>query len=596
MPSRIEDYAMIGDCQTAALVDRNGSIDWLCTPRFDSNACFAALLGAPENGRWLIRPAGEIKAIRRQYRNHSLILETEFDTDEGTVCVIDLMPPRDESPDLVRVVEGRKGQVRMSMELVVRFDYGSLIPWMRRHNERLWAIAGPDMLRLRSDVETRGQDYKTLAEFSVSEGQRVHFDLTWFPSHMQAPPEIDLEKAIEETEQWWGEWVGRCTFEGPYLNEVIRSLMVLKGLTYAPTGGIVAAPTTSLPEQIGSVRNWDYRYCWLRDATFALYALLMSGFKEEARAWREWLLRAVAGEPSKLQIMYGLAGERRLREFTIDWLPGYENSTPVRVGNAASKQFQLDVYGEIFDTMHLARRSGLEIEQAGWGLARSLLDFLEDGWKRPDEGIWEVRGPRQHFTHSKMMAWVAFDRAIKGIEQSGLDGPIERWRRIRDQIRRQVLEKGYDPNQNAFVQHYNSKYLDASLLMMPHVGFLPADDPRMKGTVSAIEKQLMRDGFVYRYDTGSEVDALPSGEGAFLPCTFWLVDNYALQGRYDEAIALFERLLSLTNDVGLLAEEYDPIGKRQVGNFPQAFSHIALINSAHNLSRKGGPAHHRKKS
>ncbi|HEU5117655.1 MAG TPA: glycoside hydrolase family 15 protein, partial [Isosphaeraceae bacterium] len=581
------------DCQTAALVSREGSIDWLCTPRFDSNACFSAILGGPENGRWLIRPAGEVKSTRRQYRNHSLILETEYETAEGSVRVIDLMPPRDESPDLVRVVEGLKGEVKMTMELVIRFDYGSLIPWMRRRDERLWAIAGPDMLRLRSDVETHGRDYKTLAEFAVTAGQRVHFNLTWFPSHMQAPSEIDLEKAVDETEEWWGEWVSRCTFEGPYRDEVIRSLMVLKGLTYAPTGGIVAAPTTSLPEQIGSVRNWDYRFCWLRDATFALYALMMSGFKEEARAWREWLLRAVAGEPSKLQIMYGLAGERRLREFTIDWLPGYEGSRPVRVGNAASKQFQLDVYGEIFDVMHLARRSGLEFEQAGWGLARSLLDFLENGWKRPDEGIWEVRGSRQHFTHSKVMAWVAFDRAIKAIEQAGLDGPIERWRRIREQIRQQVFEKGFNAEMNSFVQHYGAQHLDASLLMMPLVGFLPADDPRMKGTVKAIEKHLMRDGFVYRYNTESGVDALPSGEGAFLPCTFWLVDNYALQGRYDEATALFERLLSICNDVGLLAEEYDPCEKRQLGNFPQAFSHIALINSARNLSREGGPAHHR---
>jgi GH15 family glucan-1,4-alpha-glucosidase len=594
MSAPIEDYAMIGDCQTAALVSRDGSIDWLCLPRFDSGACFAALLGSPENGRWRIRPEGDVRALRRRYRGDTLVLETEFETESGTVALIDCMPIREDTPYLVRVVEGRKGTVPMRMDLAIRFDYGSTIPWVRRERGGLhWAIAGPDMLRVRSDVELQGENMHSAAEFRVSEGQRLHFDLTWFPSHQPTPPEIDVPDAVKETEAWWQAWSDRCTYRGEYREAVLRSLITLKALTYMPTGGVAAAPTTSLPEKIGGVRNWDYRYGWLRDSTFTLYALLMHGYQEEARAWRQWLVRAVAGEPSKLQIMYGLAGERRLREYALDWLPGYACSKPVRVGNAASGQFQLDVYGEVMDTLHLARRTGLEWEQHAWDLQLHVLEFLEDAWKRPDEGIWEVRGPRRHFTHSKVMAWVAFDRAIKDAEASDLPGPVDRWKAARAAIHEQVLEQGYNGDLGAFVQYYGSDELDASLLMIPLVGFLPADDPRMRGTVRAIEAGLVRDGFVNRYDTASRVDALPAGEGAFLPCTFWLVDNYALQGRTDAAHALFRRLLGIANDVGLLAEEYDPHEQRLLGNFPQAFSHIALITSAGNLAREGGAARHR---
>jgi GH15 family glucan-1,4-alpha-glucosidase len=595
MSLKIEDYALIGDCQTAALVSREGSIDWLCLPRFDSEACFAALLGTEQNGRWKIAPKGEVTRTRRTYRGDTLVLETEFETESGTVALIDCMPPRDETPDVVRVVEGRKGEVPMRMDLTIRYDYGSLIPWVRRGEEgHLWAIAGPDMLRLRTEVEHRGENKHTVAEFTVKEGQRVHFDLSWFPSHRPAPPEMDMTAAVEETESWWEDWASKCTYDGEYRDAVLRSLITLKALNYLPTGGIVAAPTTSLPELIGGVRNWDYRYCWLRDSTFTLYALIMHGYREEAAAWREWLLRAVAGEPSKLQIMYGIAGERRLREYTLDWLPGYEGSKPVRVGNAAWDQFQLDVFGEVMDTLHLARRAGLEVEEAGWQLQLALLEFLEDAWKRPDEGIWEIRGPRQHFTHSKMMAWVAFDRAIRDAENFNLDGPVRGWKSIRAEIHDQVVREGFNEKLGAFVQFFGSTQLDASLLMMPLVGFLPADDPRVLGTVKAIERDLVVDDFVLRYRTESEVDALPAGEGAFLPCTFWLVDNYALQGRLDEAHRLFRKFLSISNDVGLLAEEYDPHLGRQLGNFPQAFSHIGLINSARNLARGGGPARHRQ--
>ncbi len=596
MSCRIEDYAMIGDCQTAALVSRGGSIDWLCVPRFDSPACFAALLGNRDQGRWLLAPAGKIKSHRRRYVEGTLVLETDYETDEGAVTVIDGMPPREQTPDLIRVVKGRRGQVRMTMELIIRFEYGSVVPWVRRKDHTLWAIAGPDMLRFRSDVETRGEHYRTEADFVVSEGERVAFNLSWFPSHLPAPPQIDLHQAIEDTIDWWREWTSRCTYEGEYKEAVQRSLITLKGLTYEPTGGIVAAATTSLPETIGGVRNWDYRYYWLRDSTFSLYALLMAGYKEEARAWREWLLRAVAGEPSKLQIMYGLAGERRLREWEVDWLPGYEGSRPVRIGNAASNQFQLDVYGEVIDTVHLARRVGLEWERAGWGLELALLDFLETGWKAPDEGLWEVRGPRRHFTHSKVMAWVAFDRAIKGVERFGLEGPVDRWRAIRAEIHKDVTRHGFHAEWNTFVQSYGSDKLDASLLMIPLVGFLPATDPRVVGTVEAIEKSLMCNDMVFRYASDPEVDGLPGYEGAFLPCTFWLADNYALQGRIDDARRVFERLLEIRNDVGLLAEEYDPEAKRQLGNYPQAFSHIALINTAHNISQEEGPARHRQRS
>lgn len=594
MPSRIEDYALIGDCQTAALVSSNGSIDWLCLPRFDSPACFAALLGTPENGRWQIRPTDPVKRVSRSYRGETLILETIFTTDSGEVVLIDFMPLREGTPELVRIVEGRRGRVRLRMDLIIRTDYGSIIPWVRKEGGHFWAIAGPDMLRLRTEVPAHGENFHTVAEFEVAEGQRSRFDLSWFPSNEPAPPEIDLDGAIEETEEWWRTWVEQCTYDGKYRDAVIRSLITLKALTYMPTGGIVAAPTTSLPEKLGGVRNWDYRYCWLRDSTFCLQALLTHGYRDEAQAWREWLLRAIAGEPSKAQIMYGLSGERRLREFTLDWLPGYADSKPVRVGNAAWEQFQLDVFGEVLDTIRLARRSGLDWEEAAWDLNLALLAFLEDAWKRPDEGIWEVRGPRRHFTHSKMMAWVAFDRAIKMAEEFGLKGPVDHWRESRQAIHQEVLEKGFNPALGTFVQYYGTDRLDASLLMMPLVGFLPANDPRVTGTVAAIEQNLMREGFVYRYAAGEKVDRLPAGEGTFLPCTFWLVDNYALQGRHDDARRIFNRLLSLRNDVGLLAEEYDPDDHCQLGNFPQAFSHIGLINSARRLDLSSAPPEYRR--
>ena len=586
MPARIEDYALIGDCQTAALVGKDGSIDWLCLPRFDSPACFAALLGGPENGRWQIAPSVPIRNVERRYRGETLVLETVFETDSGKVALIDLMPPRDTTPDIVRVVEGRGGKVPMRMDLVIRYDYGSQVPWVRKGPDgHTQAIAGPDMVRLRAGVETRGEDFHTVADFEVSEGDKVHFDLSWYPSHEPDPPEIDLSNAVAETEEWWTEWSSRCEYEGEYREAIVRSLITLKAQTYAPTGGIVAAPTTSLPEHIGGIRNWDYRFCWLRDATFTLYSLLVHGYQEEAKGWRDWLLRAVAGDPSQLQIMYGIGGERRLREYTLDWLPGYEGSRPVRVGNAAWDQFQLDVFGEVIDTLHLARAEGLTVDEPAWALQKKLIEFLEGAWRRPDEGIWEVRGPRRHFTHSKVMAWVAFDRTVKDVGSHGLHTPeVDRWAAIRDEIHAEVLERGFDPDLNSFVQSYDSKELDASLLMIPLVGFLPADDPRMVGTVEAISKQLAYDGFILRYDTKSEADGLPPGEGAFLPCTFWLVDNLALQGRKDEARALFQKLLDLRNDVGLLSEEYDPRDGRLLGNYPQAFSHIGLINSARNLS------------
>jgi GH15 family glucan-1,4-alpha-glucosidase len=593
MPSRIEDYALVGDCQTAALVARDGSIDWLCLPRFDSGACFAALLGTPEHGRWLVAPATEVRAVRRQYRDGTLVLETEFETDDATVAVIDSMPIRSQVADLVRIVEGRRGQVPMRMELAMRFDYGSIVPWVQQVDGGISAIAGPDKLRLITPVTLTGEDFKTVASFTVSEGQRIPFTLTWFPSHHAPPEPLDPEESLEWTTRWWREWSGRCQSDGRWHEPVRRSLITLKALTYAPTGGIVAAPTTSLPERIGGVRNWDYRYCWLRDATFTLYALVNSGYVEEARAWREWLIRAAAGVPSQAHIMYGVGGERRLPELELPWLPGYEGSAPVRIGNGAHSQFQLDVYGELLDAMHQCWRAGLDPGEAGWRVERALLEYLESAWERPDMGIWEVRGPRRHFTHSKMMAWVAMDRGVKGIEAFGLPGPVERWRAIRDEIHRQVCREGYDANRGAFVQFYGSKLLDASLLMMPLVGFLPADDPRVRGTVDAIERELTRDGFVERYETVPEVDGLPPGEATFLLCSFWLADNFALLGRHDDAVRLFERLLAIRNDVGLLSEGYDANARRLLGNFPQAFSHIGLVNTARNLSRAGGPAEQR---
>jgi len=586
--ARIEDYGLIGDLQTAALVGRDGSIDWACFPRFDSGACFAALLGTAEHGRWIVAPRTDGWRAGRRYRPNSLVLETEWETDTGVVRMIDFMPPRGTAPDIVRIVEGLRGEVEMSSELVIRFDYGTTIPWVRRIGDGRIAVAGPDALCFRTPVEHRGENMRTIGEFTVREGDRVPFTLTWYPSNERPPDAINAEHALEDTMEYWDEWADGCTYTGEWRVDVQQSLVVLKSLTYAPTGGMVAAPTTSLPERIGGERNWDYRYCWLRDATLTLLAFINAGYLEEARAWRVWLLRAAAGDPADLQIMYGVAGERRLSELTLDWLPGYENSRPVRIGNAATEQFQLDVYGEVLDALHQARVHELESSQESWALQRQLLGYLEDAWKEPDEGIWEVRGPRRHFTHSKVMAWVAFDRGVQAVERFGRAGPADRWREIRAEIHREVLERGFDVELNSFTQSYGSKRLDASLLVVPLVGFLPADDPRMIGTVAAIERDLYRDGFVYRYAHDEEargIDGLPPGEGAFLPCTFWLADNFALQGRLDEAEALFGRLLDLRSDLGLLAEEWDPSARRQLGNFPQAFTHVALVNTAFNLDQ-----------
>jgi GH15 family glucan-1,4-alpha-glucosidase len=580
----IEDYALIGDCHAAALVGRNGSIDWLCLPRFDSGACFAALLGDPGHGRWLIAPAAKVLGTRRRYREGTLILETEFDTAEGAVRIIDCMPLSDERWDVLRIVEGLRGRVSMQMELIVRFDYGSIVPWVRRPDHTLLLTAGPDTLELHTQVAVRGEDRKTVAEFQVYKGERVQFSLNYRPSHEETRPGLDAEEELAATERQWRNWSRRCSYQGRWGDAVMRSLITLKALTYAPTGGIVAAPTTSLPEQQGGVRNWDYRYCWLRDAAFTLNALLLAGYHEEATAWREWLLRAAAGSPEDLQILYSVTGERRLDEYEVGWLPGYGGAAPVRVGNAAWKQFQLDVYGEVMDTLHLARGAGLEPRSHAWQIQLVLLQFLESHWQKPDEGIWEMRGPRRHFTYSKVMAWVAFDRAVKDAEAYGLDGPVERWRQVRDAIHAQVCAQGYDAQRNTFVQSYDSTRLDASLLLIPQMGFLPPDDPRMRGTLAAIERTLVVDGLVLRYSTDGDADALPAGEGSFLPCSFWLADCLALCGRRKEAEALFERLLALRNDLGLLAEEYDTRERRMLGNFPQALTHMALIHTARLLS------------
>ncbi len=599
----IEDYALIGDTHTAALVGRDGSIDWLCLPRFDSGACFAALLGDESHGRWLLAPAGGLRRTARRYRGDTLVLETEFETDDGVVRVVDCMPHRHRYADVVRLVEGVSGRVPMRMQLVMRFDYGSIVPWVRRVGDAVLAVAGPDALSLRADVAVRGEDRTTVADFAVAAGERVAFSLTWHPSTDPPPELLDVGAMIGETERWWGEWAGRgtVTATGDWGEAVTRSLITLKALTFEPTGGIVAAATTSLPEALGGVRNWDYRYCWVRDATFTLYSLMVAGYSEEAGAWRDWLLRAVAGDPADLQIMYGAAGERRLTELELDWLPGYEGSRPVRIGNAASGQFQLDVYGEIMDALHQARRRGLEANEAAWSLQLALLEFLESAWRQPDEGIWEVRGPRRHFTHSKVMAWVALDRSVQAVERFGEDGPVGRWRALRDEIHDEVCREGFDPERQTFTQYYGSGELDAALLMVPLVGFLPADDPRVQGTAAAVERELCRDGLVMRYSQpdaglaeGNPVDGLPAGEGAFLACSFWLADNLALFGRRRDATDLFERLLDLRNDVGLLAEQYDPAARRLVGNFPQAFSHVGLINTAHNPSEGEGPAQHRR--
>jgi GH15 family glucan-1,4-alpha-glucosidase len=592
---RIEDYALIGDCGSAALVGRDGSIDWLCLPRFDSPACFAALLGETEHGRWLIAPAAAAARSERRYLDGSLILATMFETADGTVELIDFMRPHRRLPQLVRLVRGLRGRVPMRTEFILRFDYGSLVPWVERLPEGgLAAIGGPERVVLRTPAPLRGEDLKTVGEFTVEAGETLPFVLSYGPSHQPLPPPVDPARALHDTEVFWRRWSDRCAPAGPWNEAVKRSLVVLKGLTYAPTGGIVAAATTSLPEQIGGVRNWDYRYCWLRDATFTLLALMNAGYYEEARRWRDWLFRAVAGSPDQLQIMYGLGGERRLSEWEAAWLPGYEGSRPVRIGNAAVNQTQLDVYGEVLDALYHAHSHGLPANKHGDAVGRVLLDHLAKTWDQPDEGIWEVRGPRQHFTHSKVMVWVAFDRAIKILEGRGNSSRVlEHWRWVRDNIHEDICRKAFDTELGSFVQAYGSKALDASLLLLPLVGFLPPTDPRITGTVTAIERRLMADGFVCRYDTGEVADGLPPGEGAFLACSFWLADNFVLQGRISEARELFERLIALRNDVGLLAEEYDPRLGRQLGNFPQAFSHVALVNTAFNLTRSQGPAEQR---
>ena len=577
---RIEDYALLGDLQTAALVHRSGSIDWCCFPRFDSGACFAALLGGPEHGRWLLAPAGDVTHTERRYWEHTLILETLFETAEGVVRVIDFMPPRGRDPDIVRIVEGVRGRVTMRSELVIRYDYGRIVPWMRRVHDATVAIAGPDGLCLRSPVESRGEEMTTVAELSIEPGERIPFALTWFPSHEPLPRAIDPELALAETVSYWSEWANAYPQDGLYHEEIHQSLLVLKALTYQPTGGIVAAPTTSLPEWIGGVRNWDYRYCWLRDATLTLLAMLQAGYREEALAWREWLLRAVAGDPADVQIMYGIAGERRIDEYQLEWLPGFEGSRPVRVGNAASSQRQLDVYGEVLDAAYQTLAQGSDGSEPSWALLKKLLEWLEQGWRETDAGIWEVRGPNRHFTHSKVMAWVAFDRAVRMNEEFGFDCPVERWRAVRDEIKQQVQTQGWSEHKQAFTQFYGSDELDASILMLPLVGFLPPDDPRVISTVEAVRRELTVDGLLLRYRAEEGVDGLPPGEGVFLPCSFWLVEVLALQGKMDEARELFERLLSLRNEVGLLAEEYDTKAKRQLGNFPQAFTHLALVEAA----------------
>jgi GH15 family glucan-1,4-alpha-glucosidase len=592
---KIEEYAFLSDTQTCALVSRAGSVDWLCFPRFDSGACFAALLGDENNGHWAFIPNEKVSAKRRRYRGDSLILETEVETAKGTVRLIDFMPPRGVAPDIIRIVEGVNGSVTLRMELIIRFDYGHVVPWVRNRDGALEAIAGPDGLVLRTPVKTHGQHLTTVAEFTVGEGERVPFVLTWFPSHIEAPRAVNAEHALAETEEYWSTWSQRCHEYGKWHDAVVRSLIVLKGLTYAPTGGIVAAPTTSLPEEIGGVRNWDYRYCWVRDATFTLIALMNAGYIEEAQAWRQWLLRAVAGTPSQMQIMYGVRGERRLTEFELPWLDGYENSKPVRVGNAASTQFQLDVYGELLGSMYRADRAGIKSTTNEWRLMVELMRFLETNWQQPDQGIWEIRGEPQYFTHSKMMAWLAFDRAAKMVDHCDCEAEehIEKWREIRDQIHAEVCDRGWNAKKKAFAQVYGGEELDASLLMMPMTGFLPPEDERVRSTVEAIERELMWDGFVLRYrPKESNVDGLPGGEGVFLLCTFWLADCLHLIGRKEEARALFERLLALRNDVGLLAEEYDPRAKRMLGNFPQAFSHVAVVNTAQMLSRDIQPSEH----
>ncbi|MDN5863789.1 MAG: glycoside hydrolase family 15 protein [Gammaproteobacteria bacterium] len=597
MSQRIEDYALIGNMRSAALVGRDGSIDWLCLPRFDSDACFAALIGERDNGRWLIAPKEATKKITRRYRDETLILETLFETDSGTVALIDFMPlPRDGNDviDVVRIVEGRQGRVAMQMEIIFRFGYGRVAPWVRHQDFGLQAIAGPDALQLHTPLELHGRDKTTVAEFTISAGERVPCVLDWYLSWHDAPAVLDAGAALEQAQRWWRDWSAHCKTQGEYREPVVRSLITLKALTDSETGGIVAAPTTSLPELIGGTRNWDYRYTWLRDAAFTLQALLLSGYHEKARRWREWLLRAVAGDPRRVQIMYGIGGERRLPELELDWLSGYEGSRPVRIGNGAYTQVQIDIYGEVIDALYTARRHGIQPDDDTWLLQLELLKYLEVHWPDEGSGIWEMRGPPRDFTHGKVMAWTAFDRAVKAIENFGLEGDAAHWRALRKTVHDEVCEKGFSKKRNTFVQYYGGEPLDAALLLMPLVGFLPAEDPRIKSTVEAIQKNLMNDGFVMRYSLEEGDDGLAGGEGAFILCSFWLADNLALMGRKDEARELFHRLLAIRNDVGLLAEEYDPREKRLLGNFPQAFSHVGLINTAHHLSLEegNGPAQH----
>jgi len=593
MSTPLEDYALIGDCETAALVSRHGSIDWLCWPRFDSGACFAALVGTPEHGRWLITAAQPDARISREYRPNTLILETHFETSSGKATVVDFMPPRGRNSDVVRMVCGDRGAGTMTTELVLRFDYGRAIPWVQRLSPTtLRAVSGPDMVILHTPVPLRGVDLTTVGEFTVEAGQCIPFVLTHGPSHLPAPDAIDAGHSLATTERFWRQWCERREPDGEWGDIVTRSLITLKALTYAPTGGLVAAPTTSLPECLGGTRNWDYRFCWLRDATLTLLALMNAGYYDEAKAWRDWLLRAAAGAPSQLQVLYGVAGERLLPEIELTWLPGYEGSKPVRIGNAAHGQLQLDVFGEVMDALYQAKRGGLAGRDSDRAFQHALLEHLCDVWGRADEGIWEVRGSPQHFTFSRVMAWVALDRGIKLLESDGGEG-IDRWRAVRQQIHDEVCERAFDRERGTFTQSYESKELDASLLLLPTVGFLAPDDPRITGTIAAIERDLLVDGFVLRYQTGRADDGLPPGEGAFLACSFWLADAYCLTGRMDDARALFDRLLGLRTDLGLLAEEYDTAARRLVGNFPQAFSHVALVNTAHNLMHARKPAQQR---
>ena len=598
MAQLIEDYALISDRLAAGLVGRDGSIDWLCFPRFDSDAVFAALLGGEENGHWRLAPRDGGTCERRSYRGDTMILESEWHGPQGTARVIDFMPERGAAPDVVRIVEGISGSVDMRSELRLRFGYGDVVPWVRHLDGMLAAVAGPDAVWLTSDVPHHGRDFASFADFTVQAGQRLSFVLTWNPSYDHRPRPVEPEVALADTERFWHEWAQQCTYDGAHRDAVVRSLLTLKALTYAPTGGIVAAPTTSLPEAIGGVRNWDYRFCWLRDAAFTLQALVKTGYTDEAGHWREWLLRAIAGSPGRLQILYGVAGERRVPEVELPWLRGYEGSAPVRLGNGAVDQLQLDVYGEVMDTLWLAHSSGLDPDQDAWRMQRGLMDWLEGAWQEPDEGLWEVRGPRQHFTHSKVLAWVAADRAVRTVEQAGYDGPLDRYRRLRDDIHADVCAKGYDADRRTFTQSYGSQSLDAALLLIPQVGFLPPEDERVRGTLRAVQRDLGADGLVLRYDTDDDVDGLAGDEGAFLACSFWLADALVLDGQVTEGEALFQRLLGLRNDVGLLAEEYDTRRGRQLGNFPQAYSHLALVNTALNLAgvsagSKQGPAEQR---